>query len=290
MDQLVLLTVDFVCAREGIPVPWDLVAVEIEPWMTGEAIKQHLAKVISFRKKEGWRVPPPMGKNMRRAPKTVPAPKAATPVKTSRAKAVRATPTPITKGASLLHIPPAKAARAAAAAAASPTVPKTPTGRGRKAAVKKESQVPIKIESTPEGDSIAVRSAPPAPMVKGRGTTAPKRGRQAKSRRTVDTDTESENEAPYESPTKKQKKNTQGSGGRSIELRKGFGVDYTTQLADDQDDNDDDDEFAVENKGKKGQHRRDLSSLKGAQEAVMTIDKMIAQGEIEFQDRAKRRA
>ena len=66
LDQLVLLTVDYVCVREGIPIPWDKVMKEIAPGSTGEAIKQHIAKVRKIREDNNLVVPPKVEKTARR--------------------------------------------------------------------------------------------------------------------------------------------------------------------------------------------------------------------------------
>ncbi|GAB7362191.1 hypothetical protein MBLNU230_g2217t1 [Neophaeotheca triangularis] len=66
VDQHVLLVIDYVCAREGVAVPWDLIAAEIQPWMTGEAIKQHLVKLRSAREHAKLAVPPKIERSVRR--------------------------------------------------------------------------------------------------------------------------------------------------------------------------------------------------------------------------------
>jgi hypothetical protein len=58
----------------GRPMPWDEIAAEFEPRdpasgrlaMTGEAVKQHLAKLRLHREKQGFRVPPKLDRNARR--------------------------------------------------------------------------------------------------------------------------------------------------------------------------------------------------------------------------------
>lgn len=57
MDQYVLLAVDIACNEIGAPVPWDVVAAKINPTLTGEGLKQHLAKVRKFREQSGRPVP-----------------------------------------------------------------------------------------------------------------------------------------------------------------------------------------------------------------------------------------
>ena len=63
---MVLLCVDYVCARHAIAVPWDEVAEMVEPYLTGEAIKQHLVKIYRYREIDGHKVPPKLDRNQRR--------------------------------------------------------------------------------------------------------------------------------------------------------------------------------------------------------------------------------
>lgn len=46
-----------VCMEQGTPVPWNLVAERINDYVSGEGIKQHLAKVRKFREQNGRPVP-----------------------------------------------------------------------------------------------------------------------------------------------------------------------------------------------------------------------------------------
>lgn len=57
IDQFVLLAVDIVCTEQGTPVPWDCVAEKLNEYVSGEGIKQHLAKVRKYREQNGRRVP-----------------------------------------------------------------------------------------------------------------------------------------------------------------------------------------------------------------------------------------
>jgi hypothetical protein len=66
MDQLVLLCVDYVCVKQGILLPWDAVARQVNDTLTGEAIKQHLAKIVKYREQEGHKIPPKLTRNDRR--------------------------------------------------------------------------------------------------------------------------------------------------------------------------------------------------------------------------------
>jgi hypothetical protein len=74
-DQKLLLYIDFVCTEKGVALPWDSIAATMEPRdaakgekpMTGEAIKQHLAKLRDHRDAQGHAVPPKLDRGARRA-------------------------------------------------------------------------------------------------------------------------------------------------------------------------------------------------------------------------------
>ncbi|KAK4501225.1 hypothetical protein PRZ48_007032 [Zasmidium cellare] len=57
-DQLVLLCIEYIVGREGVELDWDLVAKEVEPYCTGEAIKQHLSKLRAARLSASQKNPP----------------------------------------------------------------------------------------------------------------------------------------------------------------------------------------------------------------------------------------
>lgn len=73
-DQRLLLYVDYVCTNMGLSVPWDEIAAKMEPRdpalgekpMTGEAIKQHIAKLRGHRDSKGYDVPPKLDRSARR--------------------------------------------------------------------------------------------------------------------------------------------------------------------------------------------------------------------------------
>lgn len=77
-DQLLLLFCDYVCTQKGTPMPWDEIAATLEPRdpangeqsMTGEAVKQHLAKLRDHRIHAGLRVPPKLDRSARRQAQT----------------------------------------------------------------------------------------------------------------------------------------------------------------------------------------------------------------------------
>ena len=52
-----LLAVELVCTEQGTPVPWNLVAEKVNDYLSGEGIKQHLAKVRKYREQNGRPVP-----------------------------------------------------------------------------------------------------------------------------------------------------------------------------------------------------------------------------------------
>ena len=92
-DQKLLLYIDYVCTEKGVVLPWDSIAATMEPRdaakgekpMTGEAIKQHLAKLRDHREGLGHAVPPKLDRGARRAiiGKNTPSTPAPTPRKSS---------------------------------------------------------------------------------------------------------------------------------------------------------------------------------------------------------------
>lgn len=74
-DQKLLLYIDYVCTEKDVALPWDSIAATMEPRdaakgerpMTGEAIKQHLAKLRDHRAGEGHAVPPKLERGARRS-------------------------------------------------------------------------------------------------------------------------------------------------------------------------------------------------------------------------------
>ncbi|KAK6439704.1 hypothetical protein LTR95_004101 [Oleoguttula sp. CCFEE 5521] len=124
-DQLLLLYIDSVCCVQGVALPWDEIGYAMEPRegegqpLSGEAIKQHLAKVRSARVEEGLRVPEKPNRNQRR----VPPPKStlATPASGKGRGGVKIKTEPIATPSkpsrSTLLAPPTKAEELAAAKA-----------------------------------------------------------------------------------------------------------------------------------------------------------------------------
>lgn len=212
VDQLVLLTVDHVCVKQGIPIPWDDVARQIEPHLTGEAVKQHLAKVRNFREANGRKVPEKLDKGARRKAKLAPTADPMTPAKGGRAKKIKNeegddedADTPA-KGASLLwHGTPKKTKAPKSGNDATPKTPGTVRrGGGRKKAAGDGGS----------GDSF--------------GDTTKSTGKRGRKKQAVKE--EEGGESDYDSPTKKPKMIE-----KTIKLREQEEVDYTEHIDSDED-------------------------------------------------------
>ncbi|KAK3716862.1 hypothetical protein LTR37_006212 [Vermiconidia calcicola] len=214
LDQLVLLTVDYVCVREGIPIPWDKVMKEIAPGSTGEAIKQHIAKVRKIREDNQMVVPPKVEKTARRKVGKVGGNSGMiTPPSAGRANKIKAedeekdenivTPK---KGATLLFHAPEKKTKTPKKAAETPKTPGGGLGRGGR----KKSQ----------GEGIgAEENTSFTTPIKSTG----KRGRKAKAEIKEEDDVD---EGDY-SPSKKQR--------TGISLRPKEQVNYNEQPDEDDD-------------------------------------------------------
>lgn len=235
LDQLVLLCVDHVCTKNAIAIPWDDVAELVEPYLTGEAIKQHLVKIYKYRETDGQKVPPKLSANQRRKPFGIPstnddpAPVAKKNKKGSGGDTNKDKPPvePVKPGGSLLFKAGSKGRKPSKSQGATITTPAA--SRGRK-------QFPAPLKSTPiarGGEDNDDRFPAPKPKSKtaGRGT---KRG--SRNAGSIDDD-----ESYLSTPTKQQKT----AGGRSFRTRPN--VDYSKQLDQNEDDGDDtyeDDEAA----------------------------------------------
>ncbi|TKA22652.1 hypothetical protein B0A50_07661 [Salinomyces thailandicus] len=244
LDQLTLLCVDYVCTKEGIAIPWDEIAAEVEPYLTGEAIKQHMVKIYKFREDDGHKVPPKLDRNQRRK-----AFANSSDVTTSAGKGSKNNSfadddddedlpeEPYKPGRGLLYKgTPAKSKRAPKKAAANSKTPAA--GRGRKQA--QVQKTPIKTEDT-DGEG----NPPPKPKNKtaSRGV---KRGR--KSMNGGDDDDE---DYDFDTPTKAPKTDSY--------LRARPAVDYTKQVNPDSKDEDDEYEEAAV----KEQHAQQEQSKSG---------------------------
>ncbi|KAF2765956.1 hypothetical protein EJ03DRAFT_377380 [Teratosphaeria nubilosa] len=161
LDQLVLLCVDHVAIKNNIIIPWDEVAGLINDYMTGEAIKQHLAKIYKYRELDGHAVPPKLDRNQRRmanrpsngstksgAANTV---RGRGSKKSGSDDVAEATPEPTKPGSSLLFKPPPKT-KTPRRSANTPKTPNAP-GRGRK------NVKPIKIEDDDSDGEFGARKS-----------------------------------------------------------------------------------------------------------------------------------
>lgn len=129
----------------GQPMPWNEIAAMFEPRdpasgrmaMTGEAIKQHLAKLRLHREKQGFRVPPKLDRNARRNAAAVQATRLSsafsTPTRKKKAAGESAAK-PSTLLASVSKTKQKKAEKAKKAAGGGVTKP-TSAKRGRKTTI-----------------------------------------------------------------------------------------------------------------------------------------------------------
>ena len=144
-DQLLLLYADYVTTQMGQPISWNEIAAEFEPRdpasgrlaMTGEAIKQHLAKLRTHRETQGFRVPLKLDRNARRNAASIHAARMAasfqTPTSTQKKKAGSSGPKPSTLLASVSKTKQKKAEKAKKAAVG--VVKSTSAKRGRKTTI-----------------------------------------------------------------------------------------------------------------------------------------------------------
>ncbi|KAI6872783.1 hypothetical protein KC343_g543 [Hortaea werneckii] len=235
LDQLVLLCVDHVCTKNAIAIPWDDVAELVEPYLTGEAIKQHLVKIYKYRETDGQKVPPKLSANQRRKPFGIPstnddpAPVAKKNKKGSSGDTNKDKPPvePVKPGGSLLFKAGSKGRKPSKSQGATITTPAASWGR---------KQFPAPLKSTPiarggEDNDDGFPAPKPKSKTACRGT---KRG--SRNAGSIDDD-----ESYLSTPTKQQKT----AGGRSFRTRPN--VDYSKQLDQNEDDGDDtyeDDEAA----------------------------------------------
>jgi hypothetical protein len=243
-DQKLLLYVDYVCADMGVSIPWDAIAAKMEPRneaagekpMTGEAIKQHLAKLRVHRTNEGHDVPPPLdraarrqtaaGKNALHTPAHTPKKGGPFPSTTSARSKLAAsntqTGTPVKKESSLLaplsKSKQKKADKAMNAAlgitgrdtpAASSRVIKTLAG-GTKPATGKRGRRPAVAEDEYHDDNNA-----PTGMATGRQLRHPERKDYSGMTLDLDhTNIKDEPESEDDMPLSKRRNTAARSGGR----------------------------------------------------------------------------
>ncbi|KAI7551874.1 hypothetical protein KC331_g2261 [Hortaea werneckii] len=253
LDQLVLLCVDHVCTKNAIAIPWDEVAELVEPYLTGEAIKQHLVKIYKYRETDGQKVPPKLSANQRRKPFGIsgnnddPAPVTKRNKKGSSGDTTKdnALLEPVKPGGSLLfNKAGSKGKKSSKGQGAGATIPVA--GRGRK-------QFPAPLKSTPIArgaednvDDDGFPAPKPKSKTAGRGT---KRG--SKNAGSIDDD-----EVALYTPTKQQKT----VGGRSFRTLPS--IDYSKQLDQTEDDGDDtyEDEEVAKNYGLAQHHESPASN------------------------------
>ncbi|KAI7475831.1 hypothetical protein KC351_g9817 [Hortaea werneckii] len=255
LDQLVLLCVDHVCTKNAIAIPWDDVAELVEPYLTGEAIKQHLVKIYKYRETDGQKVPPKLGANQRRKPFGIPgnnddpAPVAAKKNKKGSSGDTNKDKAPVEPakpgGSLLFNKGGSKGKKSSKSQGATATTPAASRGRKQFPAPLKTTPIARGAEANANDDGFAAPK--PKSKTAGRGT---KRG--SRNAGSIDDDDESY----LSTPTKQQKT----AGGRSFRTRPN--VDYSKQLAQADDDGDDtyEDDEAAKNNGLAQQHESPASN------------------------------
>ncbi|KAK4570035.1 hypothetical protein LTR86_003005 [Recurvomyces mirabilis] len=220
-DQLALLCTDYVCTTEGVAIPWDKIAELMgglvgKHSMTGEAIKQHLAKLHRFRDEADQLVPPKLDRHQRRKPVTA-AKADATSAPRGRRRARNedededAVPVaPIQPGKSLLYSKPGAKSKK------SPRAPANGRNGGRKSRAVEEFQDDGVDEY--DRDSVFKRRA----AVANNGSS--KRGRKVKSHARVEND---EQDTAFPTPARTPKR-----------LRPQPEVNYSERTFEDDDDQD----------------------------------------------------
>ncbi len=141
-DQLLLLTVESVCAKRGMAIPWDVIAAQVRPGLTVEAVKQHMTKVYNTRVEHGFQVPVRVDKG--------------SAALAAKAKTVYDGKDPTAmpgKNANLLHFPFSTVKKNTKKAGALDSTPKKVSASGDAAATPKKSDKPY----TPKGTSARVK-------------------------------------------------------------------------------------------------------------------------------------
>jgi hypothetical protein len=158
----------------GQPIPWNEIAAEFEPRdpasgrlaMTGEAIKQHLAKLRTHRETQGFRVPLKLDRNARRNAASIHAARMAasvqTPTSTPKKKAGGSGSKPSTLLASVSKTKQKKVDKAKKAAAG--VVKPTSAKRGRKTTIeslggKGREDLNMKSKNTGLEDLVSIDGA-----------------------------------------------------------------------------------------------------------------------------------
>lgn len=206
------------CTKQGIHIPWDDVAGEINDFLTGDAIKQHLAKLAKHRELAGQPVPQKAEKTPRRKNKQSATTATETPA-TSRKKGKKSSLDSLdasdiddddspSRGNTLLwHDPPADKKK---------KTPKKPS------AVSKTEVVTVTPVASPgKSNKKGKEEGTDKTVSHTRTKSTGKRSRKTKQ---VANSSDEDVLAGSESPTKKQK---------TISLRPTVAVDYKEHLSDD---------------------------------------------------------
>ncbi|KAI7477824.1 hypothetical protein KC351_g8615 [Hortaea werneckii] len=253
LDQLVLLCVDHVCTKNAVAIPWDDVAELVEPYLTGEAVKQHLVKIYKYRENDGQKVPPKLSANQRRKPFGIPssnedpAPVAKKNKKGSNGDTNKdkAPVEPVKPGGSLLFNKAGskgkKSSKTQGAGTATPAA-----SRGRKQFPAPPKSTPIARGADDGADDDGFPAPKPKSKTAGRGTK-----RDSWNASSFDDD-----ESAFSTPIKQQKT----AEGRNFRTRPN--IDYSKQLDQAEEDGDDtyEDDEAARNYGLAQQHESPASN------------------------------
>jgi hypothetical protein len=253
-DQYVLLVIESICSQKNIPIPWNDIAKEVEPYCTGEAIKQHLTKVFNTRKAFGFRVPKRYGKPIR-------------PGKNTKVKMEDEEDSPVTPGknAGLLHWVQEKSKSDTKKNTNAETTIETPTkqakvepvsetpkaaGRAGRGGGHKQSRKIVDDEEEVVAAALASTESEDYTPYTPSKNASNKRGRKPGSRN-IKKQEDSEDETPKRaSPPKKRKVVTMNlpEGTRELSRRNKTKVDYRDQLQDEDQlkDEDIDEPYAVQ--------------------------------------------
>ncbi|KAK3676481.1 hypothetical protein LTR78_003757 [Recurvomyces mirabilis] len=221
-DQLALLCTDYVCTTEGVAIPWDKIAELMgrlvgKHSMTGEAIKQHLAKLHRFRDEADQLVPPKLDRHQRRKPVTAAKAHGTSAAPRGRRRARNddededaALVAPVQPGKSLLYSKPVAKSKK------SPRTPATGRNGRRKSRAIDEFQ--------DDGGDDYDHDPVPKRRVAAANYSSSKRGRKAKSNVRVEDD---EQDTAFPTPARTPKR-----------LRPQAEVNYSEQAFEDHDDQD----------------------------------------------------
>ncbi|KAK5135924.1 hypothetical protein LTR08_004382 [Meristemomyces frigidus] len=219
LDQLLLLCVDYECTKQGISIPWDDIAKLIEGHLSGEAVKQHLAKLYKFREEDGHKVPPKLDRNERRkayATTAIGTPAAA------RGRGKKATTLGVGAARQVTPVKPGRGLLFKKAEPKSKRTPKKDAGTPKTPVIGSGPKKPvnvIKLENNSDDDFHEEAAQHTKPVAR-----SGKRGRKSKVTDEVD------GEELNETPSKKPKNDNY--------LRERPSVNYAEQMAQEDEDND----------------------------------------------------